>query len=188
MSILAESPALGRPREGATILQLNPDGRLPPGRHSADLDAIEALFVTQAPHRDKRQTVFEAFKIHFLLVRQLFARGTLWVDGGFCTHKPEAPKDIDMLMIVDPSDAANLGPGDMERLLQLLTLQQVQVGRPASVTPRVQPMGGLIDCFFALTTDTDTLKIFDQLWSSVKSADGTIVPGASKGYLEVTWS
>ncbi|MFF1453071.1 DUF6932 family protein [Streptomyces sp. NPDC058274] len=178
---------MGWQGEGAAILQLTPDGRLPAGRHPATLDEMHDLFVAGAPHREARQFIFEAFKIHYSLVRQLFSRGTLWVDGGFCTHKPEAPKDIDMVIIVDPSEVQAFNSEKEERLLQLLTLQGVQVAQPGATTPRVQPMGGLIDCFFALSTDVDALKMWDLTWSGVKGTDGKIVPGLTKGYLEVTW-
>ncbi|MEV8449973.1 MULTISPECIES: DUF6932 family protein [Streptomyces] len=184
---MAALPTVGRRREGAAILQLTAHGRLPAGKHPASLDEMHDLFVARAPHQEARQLIFDAFKIHYSLVRQLFSHGTLWVDGGFCTHKSTAPKDIDMVIIVDPGEVQNFSPAEEERLVQLLTLQAVEVELPELSAPRVQPMGGLIDCFFALSIDVDALKMWDLTWSSVKEADGTITPGATKGYLEVTW-
>lgn len=148
---------------------------------------IRDLFVEQAPHRDRRELIFDSFKIHFSLVRELFSSGKLWVNGGFCTHKPEPPKDIDMVIVVDPHEVEHFGSAEWERLVQLLTLQGVSVEMPAAAAPRVQPMGGLIDCFFILSTDLAANKMWDQLWSSVKRDNGEIVPGLSKGYLEVSW-
>ncbi|MEE1813736.1 hypothetical protein PUR59_01600 [Streptomyces sp. SP18ES09] len=184
---MAVVPAMGHLREGAAILELTPDGRLPVGRHSADIEEIHDLFVKRAPHAEARQLIFDAFKIHCSLVQRLFKHGKLWVDGGFCTHKEEAPKDIDMVIIVDPGDLQDFGPAEEERLLQLLTLQGVEVSSPGARAPRVQPMGGLIDCFFILTIDVDALDMWDQLWSSVKGSDGAIMPGVAKGYLEMSW-
>ncbi|WP_159325113.1 DUF6932 family protein [Streptomyces tendae] len=184
---MAALPTVGRRGEGAAILQLTAHGRLPEGKHPIDLEEMHDLFVARAPHQEARQLIFDAFKIHYSLVRQLFSHGTLWVDGGFCTHKPTAPKDIDMVIIVDPGEVQNFSPAEEERLMQLLTLQGVKVKQPDTRVQRVQPMGGLIDCFFVLSIDIDSIKMWDLLWSSVKEADGTITPGATKGYLELTW-
>nr|WP_143173358.1 hypothetical protein [Nocardiopsis flavescens] len=151
------------------------------------VEEIYETFVENAPHRQAREVIFDAFKLHFSLIRKILASGTLWIDGGFCTHKAEEPKDIDIFIVVDPSVASRVTPEQEDQLMQLLTLQQVFSGAPRTALDRVQPMGGLVDCFLALSTDADALKEFDQLWSSVKGADGETVPGVTKGYLEVSW-
>ncbi|WP_404814184.1 DUF6932 family protein [Kitasatospora fiedleri] len=148
---------------------------------------MEDLFVTRAPHSETRKRIFDAFALYFTLVQDLIGRGTLWVNGGFCTHKEEPPKDIDLVIIANPEDIQHFGQAEEERLVQLLTLQGVNVGMPQAFSPRVQPMGGLIDAFFILSEDFDAVKMWDTLWSSVKGADGNIIEGATKGYLEVSW-
>lgn len=51
-------------------------------------------------------------------------------------------------------------------------------------TERVQPMGGYVDGF-AVIRGLDDPRIWDRLWSSVTDANGGLIVGAVKGYVEV---
>jgi hypothetical protein len=48
-------------------------------------------------------------------------------------------------------------------------------------------MLGLIDSFPMAAGVAAQEEYWDGMWSSVKGADGNPVPGAVKGYLEVSW-
>ncbi|WP_394297268.1 DUF6932 family protein [Streptomyces rimosus] len=168
------------------IPALTESGLLPPGRHAATMDEIEQLFVDQAPHAGHRRRIFRGFELYVDMVKDVLERGTFWVDGGFCSHKAAPPEDLDLAVLVDPS--LPLTDKDWERLVPLFTLQGVQAqGGPVSWAKRVQPMGGLIDSFLVVAGVPEQEAVWDATWSSVKGPDGQLIPGAVKGYLEVSW-
>jgi hypothetical protein len=103
--------------------------------------------------------------------------GIAWLNGGFVTHKVSAPKDVDVVLMVHDADAANLSRTD-----QLLLSSQL-----TDRSSGTQPMGGLVDGFIAQHGNAHEEQIWDGTWSAVKDDNGLIVPGATKGYLEVSW-
>jgi hypothetical protein len=167
------------------IPALTDSGLLPPGRHPATMREIEEVFVDRAPHSAHRRRIFRAFQLYAEIVRDVVTRGSFWVDGSFCTHKAAPPADVDLVVLIDP--ALPLTDKDHEQLIPLFTLQGVQAGMPALWTDRVQPMGGLIDSFPVVAGSAELEDYWNGLWSSVKGPDGEPVPGAVKGYLEVSW-
>ncbi|WUJ36558.1 hypothetical protein OG780_19580 [Streptomyces sp. NBC_00386] len=146
---------------------------------------IEEIFVEQAPHSDRRRRIFRAFQLYADMMSDILERGTFWVDGGFCTYKAEPPDDLDLAVLIDPM--LPLTGKDHERLIPLFTLQGVQVGSPLLAASRVQPMGGLIDSFAIVAGVVEQEDYWDGTWSKVKGPDGEPIPGAVKGYLEVSW-
>ena len=46
-------------------------------------------------------------------------------------------------------------------------------------------MSGLVDGFFAVRGDPDKPPYWNGHWSAVKGPDGKIVPGQTKGYVEM---
>ncbi|MHA7663066.1 DUF6932 family protein [Mycolicibacterium sp. HS_4_1] len=76
-----------------------PHATLPPGRHLATFDEIYELFVEQAPFKDERELIYEALRLYAKVVDQEFSDVTLWINGGFITHKSwAAPKDADVVV------------------------------------------------------------------------------------------
>ncbi|MFD3567394.1 DUF6932 family protein [Streptomyces sp. NPDC058667] len=167
------------------IPALTEGGLLPPGRHAATLAEIKEFFVEQAPHVEHRRRIFRAFELYADMIKDILERGTFWVDGGFCSHKAAPPEDLDLVVLIDRD--LPLTDKDHERLVPLFTLQGVQAGQPQVWANRVQPMGGLIDSFPVVAGVPEVEEYWDATWSSVKGPDGQLVPGAVKGYLEVSW-
>lgn len=157
--------------------QLTAQGRLPAGRYRVTLDELRTRFVDEAPEPLERDLVYRALELHLSRLVDLAGPSTVWVDGGFVTHKTDAPKDVDVVYWC--RDSAHLrGVILAEGVLQLLTLQGVAVSAPlASVARRIQPMGGLVDVFLATPARRD---YWHAMWSSVKDE-----PGEVKGYVEV---
>jgi hypothetical protein len=122
--------------------------------------------------------IFEGFQTWVNLVLTIVPRVTLWVDGGFVTYKDVPPKDVDVAMIVSPSDLNRLDADQQGVLAMLLTEVETDT------TPRRQPMGGLVDGFLARRGVAEEILFWNQTWSDVY-VDGKHVVGESKGYLEV---
>ncbi|MCI3932098.1 DUF6932 family protein [Streptomyces sp. AN091965] len=167
------------------IPALTGGGLLPPGRHPATIAEIEDFFVERAPHADHRRRIFRAFQLYSELIGEIVASGTFWVNGGFCTYKEEPPEDIDLAVLVDPT--LPLTGKDHEKLASLITLKGVQAMEPQVLAARLQPMGGLIDSFLIVAGVVAQEEYWDETWSKVKGPDGQLIPGAVKGYLEVSW-
>lgn len=152
------------------------EGRLPAGRHQATFDDLRQRFVEEAPNRARRELIFRALLVYADIVRSLLPEARLWINGGFVTHKPEAPKDIDVVIVSEAPATVTI-----EQVAPLLTLQAVASERPKLEVERLQPVGGLIDAFFANATVRDLLDYWDGHWSKVNGAPDT----ERKGYVEV---
>jgi hypothetical protein len=152
------------------------DGRLPEGRHEATLDEIRERFVEEAPNRARRDLIFRALLVYADIVRSLFPEARLWINGGFVTHKSEAPKDVDVVIVSEAPDTVTI-----EQVAPLLTLQGVASEQPRLGIERLQPVGGLVDGFFANASMSDLLDYWDGQWSRVNGAPDT----ERKGYVEV---
>ncbi|ORL03395.1 hypothetical protein A6F55_09240 [Prescottella equi] len=150
-------------------------GRLPEGLHRGTFKDLRIRFVDGAPHPERREMLMDALEFYADQVWSLLPTARLWVNGGFVTHKPWAPKDIDVVNVVRAREIDCL---DLPTLLPLLT-HEAQDGS------RVQPMGGLIDGFHAVRGDAEKLLYWQDWWSTVTDVDGNAIPGIRKGYVEV---
>lgn len=72
------------------IPQLDDNGKLPPGKHTATLKEVEDMFV----YNSKRKEIFEGLNKLITLLRSISC-GTIYLDGSFVTSKPR-PGDIDV--------------------------------------------------------------------------------------------
>jgi hypothetical protein len=170
------------------IPTLDAGGRLPPGRHAATLAEVEDLFVANAPNVAERERLFQALGLYLAQVRDLFASGVIWLDGGFVTHKPEVPDDIDLALALTAAEVNALPPAQLVKMPQLLTLQGVPVPMFTGPIPRIQPMGGLIDAHVVDLSDPASIAVWHDTWSRVMdAATKKVIPGLTKGYLEVAW-
>jgi hypothetical protein len=165
------------------------EGLLPPGRHHASLSEVRDVFVTAAPNSAHRQRLLNALVLYIDLLKDVFPSGAVWLNGGFCTIKPQPPDDVDVAVAVQATIVNALPPNKLAKLPQLLTLQNATAPSLfAGTLPRVQPMGGLVDAFIVDLSDPASMNLWDQTWSAVKDPiTKSIVPGKVKGYLEVSW-
>ncbi|WP_440939896.1 DUF6932 family protein [Gordonia polyisoprenivorans] len=184
MSQSVSDPDERRGRTVAIPLLSGPYSTLPAGRHPATLEEIHQKFVVDAPHRDSRELVYRAFVLYTDILRVRLGPVTLWVDGGFISHKPWAPpSDIDVVVIVPQHDYTNICSNG--QAWPLSTLQHVSSNLTQGLD-RLQPMGGLIDGF-VVPDSASQLAVWDATWSRVKDEHGNLLPETiRKGYLEVT--
>jgi hypothetical protein len=165
-------------------------GTLPPGIHRATLDEVRTRFVDDAPDhtRERRGLILDAMRIHITLVRRLFYRHqiTIWLNGGFCTHKDDKPRDGDFACLV-PAHA--LEEVHRDAALPLWTLGSVTgtLGHSDMVvrTEKLHPMGGLTDALVVNRDNPYAVERQRRLWSRVTSPNGEIINGAAKGFVEV---
>ncbi|GFG83349.1 DUF6932 family protein [Mycolicibacter algericus] len=74
--------------------------------YPATLNEIEAHFVDAAPEstRHRRALIMRALRLHVDIVTTLASKhGTavrIFLDGGFITWKPKAPRDADLVVLV----------------------------------------------------------------------------------------
>jgi hypothetical protein len=163
-----------------------PYATLPVGRHQATFDEVYEHFVEKAPFRERRELIYEALRLYAKVVAAEFTDVTLWINGGFVTHKPwAAPNDTDVVSVIPVADYTNMCSNT--DCLRLLTLQGVKVDNPRTIAPvpRVQPMAGLIDSFI-VPDDPIQTAVWDHNWSRVTDHNKSLLPPSIlKGYLEV---
>jgi hypothetical protein len=73
---------------------------LPPGRHAATVEEVEAALVEGFPGSTRRRPLFERWIAVREAIRRVTAVDSDWLDGSYVTKKSE-PDDIDMLTICD---------------------------------------------------------------------------------------
>jgi hypothetical protein len=148
------------------------------------LAEVADRFVAGSPNEYDRGLIFRALELHLELMADRIGRpATVWIDGGFVTHKPEVPNDVDLVYLC--RDEAHLSAIlAADGIMQLITVQNVIIEIPVMcAVRRMQPVGGKVDAFLATPRVS---PFWDRVWSSVKGPDGKTVLGAVKGYLEVT--
>nr|WP_152607113.1 hypothetical protein [Clavibacter michiganensis] len=138
---------------------------------------MHAMFVVGAPFTSERQRIFDAFAVWMGHMSDLVPGCHVWVDGGYVTHKTwAAPKDVDVVIVVRPSQYNALTPAQLARFESLMTDRTGPAG---------QPMGGLVDAFLGLRGDP-SLPSWRVFWANVSDSDGSPVDNETKGFLEVT--
>jgi hypothetical protein len=148
---------------------------LVPGRHPATLSEIENLFVTKAPFSSERSRIFTALTLFIGEIKaSLPSATTIWVDGGFVTHKTwAAPHDADVTIPVIHSE--------WNALTERRRLELHSWFLPNG--DKVQPMSGLIDSFVFDLTSRDRARYWNDTWSTVTDEHKTEIPGAVKGWV-----
>ncbi|MEM6110471.1 hypothetical protein AAHS21_30275 [Mycobacterium sp. 050272] len=127
-------------------------------------------------------------RIHIALVRRLLYRHeiTIWLSGGFCTHKENTPGDGDFACLV-PAHA--LEEAHRDAALPLWTLGSVTgtLGRSDLVvqTEKLHCMGGLTDALVVNRDNPYAVERQRRWWSRVIGADGETIDGVTKGFVEV---
>jgi hypothetical protein len=163
------------------------------------------LFVEQAPNQSERRVICGLLRLFVDQVRSLFPTARFWVDGGFVTHKAEAPFDVDVACIVDPAEyggvaqaiiaeqaaiAAAVAAGDKppkdvltRRFASLWTHTSVDASRagfPGASFPAVQPFGSFVDAYLA-SDDPAVLAYWEDQWARHGDDYSEV-----KGFLELT--
>jgi hypothetical protein len=164
-----------------------PYATLPVGRHKATFDEVYEHFVENAPFKGPRELIYEALRLYAKVVASEFSDVTLWINGGFVTHKPwAAPSDTDVVAVVPQADYTNMCSNT--DCLRFMTLQGVMVAQPQTSLPvaRIQPMAGLVDSF-VVPDDPTVTAVWHHRWSLVSDQNKTLLDPAviQKGYLEV---
>lgn len=189
------------PRYGS-LPALDPQtGCLPDGVHVCTWDEFVLTFVDSAPHPEHRRRRLLALELFVDLLDELFPGSTLWLDGGFASHKAAAPYDIDVLAIVPAQQWADHW-NEVQAELDALNswVQNGQVGQPPKQPrltayggllthqdivsekvpyPRIQPFGGLLDSFILPDNASAVLGSFEDGWRT------DFATGARKGFVEV---
>jgi hypothetical protein len=147
---------------------------LPPGRHTATVDEVEAAFVDAFSNSTRRRPLFESW----LAVREAITRivtvETEWLDGSYVTAKDE-PNDIDLVTHILGTSLDGLDAADQAMLRGLTSnkLSEALHGCDSYICP-VYPPGhvhhGAYQAAFAY-------------WDKWFSHDRN---GQPKGYVEVT--
>lgn len=188
---------------GGQLPPVNPTtGYLPVGIHQCTWDEFVETFVANAPHSEHRHRRLRALELFVEILDDLLPGSTLWLDGGFVSHKDAAPFDIDVLVAADPAafnaayaemqteldaliawdQAGQVGPQPKTHTIStfsgLLTHQDVTVAQQ-QYFPRVQPFGGYLDTFIFPADASAVLANFERSWSLDFA---TQVP---KGFVEV---
>lgn len=102
------------------VLEL-PEGSdlLPPGKHEATVDEVEAGFVTAFPSSVTRRPLFEQWISVREAISRLVAVEIEWIDGSYVTRK-EDPNDIDLVSHLNGSELEQLDDPARTTLLGLV--------------------------------------------------------------------
>jgi hypothetical protein len=156
-----------------------------PDPYLTTFDEIHERFVAGAPFMEERQTVFDALLIYARLIWRVVPNARLRINGGFVTHKSwAAPEDVDIAVVCPTISEDQLERAIVAPLFTLLDVKGVVVGIPEAI-PKLHVMGGLVDAFPILPGLPALDATFRRIWSTVKGDDGELIPGLTKGYVEV---
>lgn len=173
------------PNQVSALPALDPFlGTLPPNPspYRVTLSDVHSLFVANAPFKERRERLFQAFTLFADTVWAEIPAALLWVDGGFITHKPwEEPHDVDVAIIADDVSIDAKRSLATRGLLTFADLSGSVNEKPLRIGKLV-PFGGMIDSYLASSA---TAAFYRHQWSRVRGPDGQIMPNVSKGFLEV---
>lgn len=151
---------------------------LPPGTHKATVADTHARFVDGFGSA-RRQEVFAGWQAFRGLVRQVVPVQQEFVDGSFVTDKDE-PKDVDVSFWIAADDLLTL-PADAQQAFRLLFGDrdfQRSFNCDAYVVP-VCPSG------HTNYGDFQHMLWTSEYWAACRDKTGAVVPGVTKGYIEV---
>lgn len=176
-------------------------GLLPAGIHPCSWAEFAEVFVEHAPHAEHRRRRLRALEVWIECLDDLLPGATLWIDGGFVSHKQNPPFDIDVLAVVPDAEWAALW-GSLNAELQslkawvaagqqgaapkipnystyggLLTHQHATI--QTVYYPRIQPFGGYLDSFIFPAGASEALANFESWWCT------DFATGTPKGFVEV---
>lgn len=152
------------------------------GLHPATLGDVHKKFVEQAPEmtRPQRDRIYRALSVHVELASRVVIDEplTLWINGGFATHKSQDPKDVDIVYFTSAAGVQLLSHKSSAPLWTLNTVKAV-LDQDRLVIDKLQPMGNLIDSY--VSVDTPAMRqVWMRRWQSSRGLDSE-----PKGFVEV---
>ena len=111
----------GGHRGGVSIPDFDDNGNLPPGRHPATVEELEAALVGRFPTSTTRSAIFRYWIDHRQALLDLVEVHCQWIAGSFASDKPD-PADSDVVTVLD-----GLGYDTLPRHRQL-TIQSLIAG------------------------------------------------------------
>ena len=151
---------------------------LPAGIHGATPGEVAALLVDTDPRYQRRVELWTLYLQFRTLLRGLVAVQHEYLDGSFVTSRA-APKDTDASFWVEASHIEALGPAQRMAFMTLWD-QRMSVFRCDAylVTPCAAGHSAYADYeFWKNRTEVS--------WPAYKNRAREIVPGVTKGYIEV---
>lgn len=133
------------------------------------------VFVEEAPGRERRQVIWDAFDLWLDRIEAIVRPVSLWIDGSFVTYHTEYPSDIDVLSWIRSEDALFLSEKQQQEFHALMT--------DPTIGHRVQPMSGLVDAFMAADGSPKDLRMWRSLWE--RPSHVSLDELSNKGFLEV---
>ncbi|RPA64891.1 hypothetical protein EF294_07350 [Gordonia oryzae] len=167
-----------------TSLPFTREGELSPSPDPYKLTDTELyeVFVEQAPHSTVRRRLHTALRLHLDILCDIAGSGPVLIGGGFISHKPTPPTDVDLVYLCRDSEHLESVLTHPDAL-QLLTLQKGYVLHPAMFGfDRLQPVGGKVDAFLATP---GRYAYWRGLWSTIKGTGQNGIPKQDRGYVEV---
>ena len=162
-------------------------GLLPPADepYRATLAQLHEIFVENAPHRARRQLIFDALALYARLIWAIYPDAKLRIDGGFITHKTWAPPgDVDVAVVCPTISAQQRDAATRAGLFSILGASGTVHRRAVGPIEKLHPMGGLVESFYVPAKDHAYREFFEDYWST--ETDRNKKPtGRRKGYVEV---
>lgn len=183
-------PTFEAPRRPTVIPPLDAaTGKLPFAAEDqpyvATLNEVHQRYVKDAPEPARRGVIWRAFQVWHELAQTVAPGSRYWISGSFLTEKAR-PSDLDVILVWDEAHLDAFHPElsqDARVLLSHLTVSAVQ---PAGTVDKLQPMGGLIDGFYAPSWIPEHTAVWQQRWSTEYDKTTRQPTGVRMGYLEVT--
>lgn len=151
---------------------------LPSGIYQATLDEIREKFVETDPTYRQRVEVWSLYMRFRTLIRGLLPVQHEFLDGSFVTSRA-APKDTDVSFWINAADLDALSPEAEAAFEQLQTEALPNFKCDAYWVTPCDPGHVLHDEYLHWKRATE------EGWPSYKSRQRLIVPGVTKGYIEV---
>lgn len=148
------------------------DGLLPPGRHRATIDEVEAALVLPFGPSSSRRRLFDGWAARHLELQRLLPVAE-WLDGSFVEAKVD-PGDMDVVSFLRHDDVARLDPGQLRELRRLLD-------------PDASAQRFACDAYaVTVREDTPASAMRTERWRGYWDTQwGRRRDGRAKGYLEV---
>lgn len=151
---------------------------LPAGTYSATVEEIRETFVSAFPASVRRPLIYQGWTQFRALVRRLVPVQSEFIDGSFVTDRLN-PDDIDLSLWVRASDIDSLPPNDA-LALEAVMGRRFQFLCDAYLVPICDEGHRLYPHFTWIKEKTA------RYWAAYKDLNDEVIPGITKGYVEVS--
>ncbi|MCF2525727.1 DUF6932 family protein [Yinghuangia soli] len=181
-------------------------GLLPPGRHTASLAEMHAVFVAgpsdagtgagsdaaSGAERPVREELWDEWQRHIRLVAaEIGGISRVWIGGSFTTGAPE-PHDVDVTYLIAAGTFDRLGPGQVAALYDLtdkdwcvhhgMRVDAYAIREPA---PRGTWRGRDFLAARATRESFMDLGMYDEVWQAARSSGPSGTARPRRGYVEI---